>query len=106
MALCVVPTTPHISVLVCIFLTVMHANEFSATLTAQAEENKVAVARSGCLPALVSLVRSDDRERERYAARAISNLAEMLEVRYCLLILALYISYAPIPLHGPTSPPI
>ena len=50
-------------------------------LRAQAEENKVAVARSGCLPALVSLVRSDDRERERYAARAISNLAEMLEGR-------------------------
>ena len=45
------------------------------------EENKVQIAGSGCLPALVQLAQSDDRERERYAVMTLANVAEMVEGR-------------------------
>ena len=45
------------------------------------EENKVQIARSGCLPALIQLAQADDRERERYAVMTLANVAEMVEGR-------------------------
>ena len=42
------------------------------------EENKVTIGRSGCLPMLIRLCQSGDRERERYAVMALAN-TEMVE---------------------------
>ena len=57
--------------------------EVAATLCnlALAEENKVTMARSGVLPALVALAQSRDRERETHAVACMANLAEMVEGR-------------------------
>ena len=57
--------------------------EVAATLCnmALAEENKVTMARSGVLPALVALAQSRDKERETHAVACMANLAEMVEGR-------------------------
>lgn len=46
-----------------------------------AEENKIALARGGALPALIGLAMSADRVRELFACAAIANIAEMVEGR-------------------------
>ena len=46
---------------------------------ALSEHNKVEIAKSGCLPALVALCKTRDRDRQRFAAAAIANVAEMVE---------------------------
>lgn len=43
--------------------------------------NKVAMARSGVLPALAHLCGSGDRERQIHAVAAMANIAEMVEGR-------------------------
>jgi vacuolar protein 8 len=57
--------------------------EAAATLCniALAEENKIVMARGGALPALVSLLQSNDPQREVHACAALANMAEMVEGR-------------------------
>lgn len=55
--------------------------EVAATLSnlSLSEENKITMARGGCLPALIALASSRDSYRERQAVCALANLAEMIE---------------------------
>ena len=46
---------------------------------ALAEENKVAMVRKNCVPAIIALAMSKDRVRQTYAVNALANLCEMIE---------------------------